>query len=341
MTRIGTTALTISVSFLYLNLCLMDSSFANKNESIKHTTVNADDPVPVIPPKNFIPENLVQVGNGPLHPKHIFIADKSKRTLTVWNVNADDFTLAGAYPMDIGKNDGDKISSGDQKTPEGVYFFEEKKEGPELVFSEYGKRAFTLDYPNVFDQRIGKSGHGIWLHAIPETKTLLRGSRGCVVVRNKIIDELTPMIRVQKTPMIITHEIKYVKAESLLEKRKNLENWLEQWRKSWESKDIDSYMKFYADDFKALKMNKSQWRQYKTALNKKYTFINIEIKNPMVISEKNSFIVQVLQKYKSDVINDAGEKILYVRETSNNEFEIVGEVFKALTNDALANIGIK
>jgi len=66
---------------------------------------------------------------------------------------------------------------------------------------KYGVHAFTTDYPNIFDLRKGKTGFGIWLHAIDESQTLERGSQGCVVVRNDTIKKLAQILRLEKHPL--------------------------------------------------------------------------------------------------------------------------------------------
>ncbi|MCB0350952.1 MAG: L,D-transpeptidase family protein, partial [Bdellovibrionales bacterium] len=286
-----------------------------------------EDPAAITPPKGLVPENFILVDSSVSHPKNIFIADKENRTLTVWSHTANAPQLVGAYPMDIGKNQGDKVASGDQKTPEGIYFFQEKLEGPTLNFNEYGKRAFTLDYPNFFDQLAGKTGNGIWLHSVPETKTLLRGSRGCVVVRNEIIEKLTPLISLKNTPMLILDRVNYVKPEILLSSRSSLQNWIESWKTAWESKNIDTYMSHYQDNFKALRMNKKTWRRYKEGLNQKYSYIKVTVREPFFVMKEHEAVINFIQDYDSDGKKDLGTKTLYVKKDNEGQFKILTEVW--------------
>src|SRR6185437_13654458 len=120
---------------------------------------------------------------------------------------------------------------------------------------------------NFFDRFEHKSGFGIWLHAIPETKSLRRGSEGCVVVRNETLQKLTPLVTLKRTPVIILDKVNYVAPDVLAKEGQQALSWLESWRLAWQNKDLNSYMNDYADDFhgsyKKLKMNKNQWRSYK------------------------------------------------------------------------------
>ncbi len=282
------------------------------------------DPVAVVPAQGMIPDNLVIMGDGTAFSKYAMIADKSKRTLTIWKNENDSLNFVSAVPMDIGKNGGDKVAQNDAKTPEGIYFPQSIMEGPGLDFSQYGKRAFPLDYPNFFDQRAKKTGNGIWLHSIPETKSLLRGSRGCVVVRNDVLDQISPLITLKKTPVIIEDEVKYVSPQELTKLRTDINVFLERWRASWESKNIESYIAMYGDDFKALRMTRDQWKIFKDGLNKKYSYIKVKLSKPVFFTRNGEAILNFMQQYDSDAKKDFGRKTLYLR-LVGNEYKIIGE----------------
>jgi murein L,D-transpeptidase YafK len=283
------------------------------------------DPIPVTPTKDTLPEALVQLGLGKYFSDHAFVMDKANRTLTVWKQVGDRISLVTAVAADFGRNSGDKTNSGDHRTPEGIYFFQELKEGSELNFDEYGVRAFTLDYPNFYDSQEKKSGSGIWLHAIPDSKSLLRGSRGCVVVRNDVIKALSSYIVLKRTPILIQDNVKYVSTTVAAQIRQRWRTWLEVWRQSWESKNLDQYISHYADTFRSMSMNRDQWRQFKKNLADKYSFIKIAVAEPIVIHHNHKLVVRFLQDYQSDKNADFGEKTLYLRREGENEFKIIGE----------------
>lgn len=294
------------------------------------------DPPPVKPPTGKVPENFIMVGSGQERPKHIFIADKENRTLTVWEQKTDSAALYDTFPMDIGKYQGDKIAAGDHRTPEGIYFFQERLDGPNLNFDQYGRRAFTLDYPNFFDQLAGKTGSGIWLHAVPDTTSLMRGSRGCVVVRNEIIERLTPLINLKTTPLLILDKVNYVTPEQLVQRRSALQTWLQKWQNSWQNKNLEEYISNYGENFRALKMNRDQWRQYKQSLNEKYNYIKVSIESPFLVTKHNEAVISFNQHYESDSLKDVGHKTLYVKQIDENKFEILSEVWRPISPDLLA-----
>lgn len=281
----------------------------------------------------MVPSGLIQLGNGSYYNPFAIVVDKKARILTVWK-QSDDSSLEkiAEFPSDIGKQMGNKSKLGDHRTPEGIYFIQKMFEGAGLPFDKYGKRAFTLDYPNLFDQRAGKTGSGIWIHAIPDTETLERGSRGCVVVRNDAIIDLSKFITIgDKTPVLIYDQIPYQTQDDKKKLNSEIETTLAQWLEAWKSEKIEDYMKFYSDNFYALKMNKAKWQQYKTDLAAKYDDIQISLYSPIVLEHSKGYIVRALQSYRSSLFEDFGEKVLYLEKTENG-LKIVGEQWSPLPN---------
>lgn len=281
-----------------------------------------------------LPAHLVSVPTtGGYYLPYIFVVDKSARSLEIWksDIGPDSkrrFVRFAAYPADLGRSTGAKLSEGDHKTPEGVYFLQTRLEGPTLDFKLYGSRAYTTDYPNHFDNLDGKSGSGIWLHAVPDDVPLTRGSRGCVVVRNDIVKTLDSYIRLGRTPIVISEKIETRSISDMEASQAKLEKWLESWRYTWENKSLDEYMKFYDGDFKAMKMNKAQWRDYKERLSKQYTMISVQISQPLALEHRGRAIVRFVQKYSSNQISDLGEKTLHLIQRGG-EWKILAETWKA------------
>jgi murein L,D-transpeptidase YafK len=293
------------------------------------------DPIAIQPPPGQIPANLIVGDDGKVFSPYALVVDKATKTLTVWAQKDGKINFVAAYPTDIGRFTGDKSKNGDFRTPEGVYFFQEKLEGAKLDFDLYGTLAFTTDYPNFFDRLDGKTGNGIWLHSIPETKTLNRGSRGCVVVRNNVIKELSRYINLRTTPIIVEDKVQFVPTDETKRVRESVLAWLEGWRSSWEGKKIDDYIKMYDESFKAQGMDREKWKSHKKFLSSKYEFIQIKLEDPTVLKHRDRYIVRVVQKYTSDMINDVGEKTLYLKADSPNHWVIVGEHFEHLSKESL------
>ncbi|MBX9768626.1 MAG: L,D-transpeptidase family protein [Bdellovibrionales bacterium] len=278
-----------------------------------------------------VPTAFIRMGNGRYFSKNAFLVDKSARKLTVWSLEGDSIVKSAEYPSDLGKKTGDKTAEGDHRTPEGIYFFQKMLEGPSLAFNLYGVRAFPLDYPNVFDQRQGKTGDGIWLHAIPDTETLERGSRGCVVVRNDSILALSPYITLKRTPILIFDHVQTTQASALQARKLETDQWLSQWKRTWESKDLNAYMAFYSEQFESLSKNKAQWKDYKSGLAGKSGQIQINIGPSIAFGHDGKTVIKFLQHYKSETLEDYGEKTIYLSQ-ENGTNRIISEQWEPLSS---------
>ncbi len=302
-------------TILGLALSFSVQSLASDATSIPSTNSSAEK----------IPASLLQLGfKGQYYSPFAFVVDKKQRTLTVWEQTDSSYTKVAEFPADLGKNNGEKKSSGDAKTPEGIYFLNSMLEGNGLDFEKYGKRAFVTNYPNFFDQREGKTGSGIWLHAVPDSVPLTRGSKGCVVVRNDAILNLTQYIKLAKTPLLIHEEVDYASLAALKEKQQKISVMIEEWRTAWEKKDIENYIKNYGSEFHSMRMNREQWKRYKTKLNETYQSLNIKLSKPVAYAYKGKAVVRFLQAYTSDQHSDFGEKVLYLGQ-ENGTYKIIGE----------------
>lgn len=284
--------------------------FASQNETSASTS------------NNTFPNGLINLPSHQLISDYIFTVDKNAKELYVYQAKGPDLTLAFKFPTDIGKGKGDKLKQGDFKTPEGIYFLEKKLTGKELDFSQYGSIAFTTSYPNYFDMKGGKTGNGIWLHAIPDTVPLTRGSRGCVVVRNNVIQSLASIIDLNKTPILIYDKIDFVEKAQIASTKASVIKFLDAWKKSWEAQNMDEYMSYYDLNFTAKKMNFDQWKKYKIGLN--YTNIKVEFSEPVILKNKDKILIKTYQKYTSDKHTDFGVKTIYALENSNG-IKILGE----------------
>lgn len=136
------------------------------------------------------------------------VVEKSTQTLRLYGRGEAGVTLLKTYPCTTGQAEGAKQERGDLRTPDGVYFVTDLLPGHRLP-SEYGALALPLDYPNPFDRRAGRSGHGIWLHGSDRLGSPFtpRDTRGCVILRNDDLLELAAWIEPGLTPILIAERV--------------------------------------------------------------------------------------------------------------------------------------
>ncbi len=282
------------------------------------------------------PADLLSITETDAFSKFVFVVDKSARKLTIYERDGKQIKKVNEFPADIGKSGGNKTKRDDHKTPEGIYFLEKKLQNPEIPHSLYGDLAFTTNYPNLFDRREQKTGSGIWLHAIPDTVPLTRGSRGCVVVRNNVIKEIAEYVKLGETPILIFDKVEYITEAEHEKRRLEISQYLDSWAKTWESMDVEKYMGFYDANFKAPGFNYQSWKNHKSGLKNKYKYIKVQLYQPYILLNRNQLIVKALQRYESDLFTDYGVKTIYALK-NNNQWKIIREEWAPATDRLAQN----
>lgn len=284
----------------------------------------------------LVPHNVINLGSGPYYSNHIIVVDKSERSVAVWEQDPTNMSYRKIrnYEADFGKTSGDKLFRGDHKTPEGVYLFTGMLESAMLDFQEYGThevRAFPMNYPNLFDRRKRKTGSGIWLHAVPDTAPLTRGSRGCVVLKKDDLNDIGNFIKPQNTPIIVNDTVTYLSPKEIQAQKEAVISYLKKWLESWQTKDFEQYMSFYSSEFRSRGMNYADWHNYKKGLATERAEIFVSISEPRIVRYKNDWTVQFFQKYRSDAYEDFGHKTLYLHGDLGN-LKIIAEEFDMTKN---------
>lgn len=132
-------------------------------------------------------------------PSHLLLVGKKRQKLTLFEVQKTLRPLR-EFACATGENIGNKRSSGDSRTPEGVYFITEVYEDKKITV--FGSRAFHLDYPNVFDSHAGRQGDGIFIHGTNK-KLTPNSTNGCITLDNRDLDALAPYLTVGSVPVIV------------------------------------------------------------------------------------------------------------------------------------------
>lgn len=308
-----------------LGSVLVSSSYHSQAESLPKAMETTK--------KDELPAELLQISSTDAFAKYVFLVDKTQRKLLIYERAGESLHLLEELPTDIGKKSGNKTKRDDHRTPEGIYFLTNKLKAPEIPFSQYGSIAYTTNYPNLFDQLNGKTGSGIWLHAIPDTVPLTRGSKGCVVVRNEEIKKLGKYIQLKETPLIIYDSLTFVPKEQHDQKRIEMTNYFEGWRQAWEAQDFEKYKEYYDPRFTAPGFKYNSWIAHKSNLKSKYKYIKVTFSQPFMLIHKNELIVKTLQKYESDQHTDYGVKMIYALKNESGQYKIVREEWTEAKED--------
>jgi murein L,D-transpeptidase YafK len=246
--------------------------------------------------------------------KYALVVDTSRSTLFVYeNVDGEPRYITDFY-VTIGKLGIEKVVSGDQRTPIGVYFV--KAELPKKKLADiYGDAAYPLSYPNEWDLRNNRAGSGIWLHGTPSGTYSRppRASNGCVVLSNDDLNKLAPYLQVGITPVIITNQMAWSNEQDQSE-HLALQQAVEQWRKDWSSRDTDDYLKHYSRDFSNGSMDYPAWVKQKHLVNSAKSWIKVKLSNVSMFTypeRPDLVVVDFEQDYSSSNLSNRMKKRQY------------------------------
>ena len=271
--------------------------------------------------QKLIPACLMEWNSG---PEYAVLVDKSRQKVMVYKRD-DLYTPYRVYNCSTGENDGRKEKKNDRKTPEGIYYFIKSYEDQYLA-PVYGTKALPLDYPNIIDKNNKRGGYGIWFHGT--NKDLKpNDTNGCVALNNRDIEELSTIVTLFETPVIISEKIEMVPEGERDTQKRNIRAIVEAWRDAWQGKDIDKYMSFYSKKFKSGWKDWRQWRDYKKQLAAKYSSIDVEVNDLNIFSNEGVIIASFEQAYRTPGFESLGTKKLYLTQNSI-EWKIIAETFK-------------
>lgn len=264
------------------------------------------------PPRDAIPRYLLQ-----LRPdqKHAVVVDTRKARLYVYENDNGKPRFVADYYISHGKNGAEKFREGDQRTPVGVYHVTASLPKTKLA-DLYGDGAFPINYPNDWDRRNGRGGSGIWLHGTP-SDTFARAPRasdGCVVLSNQDLRSVANLIQVGLTPVIISDEVEWLSLDDWNSERRALSAAIEQWRRDWESRDVDAYLRHYGRGFQGDGMNLKQWSERKRQVNAGKAWIKVGLSNTSMFrypGKQEMVVVTFDQDYRSSNLSNVMRKRTY------------------------------
>ncbi|MCP1571896.1 murein L,D-transpeptidase YafK [Herbaspirillum rubrisubalbicans] len=228
------------------------------------------------PDPNLIPKSVLQVGDD---QKNVLVVDTTRSRMYVYENQGGDLKYMTDYYISQGRFGANKTKSGDQRTPIGVYYVNNRIPGPKLP-DFYGTGALPLSYPNEWDKRNGRSGYGIWLHGTPSDNFSRPplSSDGCVVLANPDLQSLYSTAEVGKTVVVISQNVQFVNKDSLAKERDAASSMLEQWGQSLENADADKVLSYYSPEFRSAQgENLATWfgRQQKSLNGARYTSVKL------------------------------------------------------------------
>ena len=263
--------------------------------------------------------------------EYLLICEKDTKILHIFRFSDGKFSLIKQYPCVIGANNHGKTREGDFATPEGVYFFLRFTPGKTLA-EIYGYGAFVLNYPNFLDRKERKDGGGIWLHGHSAGKVVgadIPDTKGCIVVSNDALKEMSGYLKSNGTPIAIVNKLQFANLESQKELAKELRNFINSWRLSWESINTKKYLSFYSPAFvNSEGMSFNAFKHHKEKTNKSKKFIRVKVENLAILMPPeyggNVAVARFQQRYNSNNFKSDSKKIFYLKKGQAG-WQIIGE----------------
>ncbi len=277
--------------------------------------------------KDMIPSDVLLLANN---QPYVIIADMTEARVYVFRNEQGIPVYETDFFLTIGLKGFGKNVEGDQKTPLGVYHFINYIDGKKLP-DLYGTGAFPINYPNIWDRKLKRTGSGIWLHGTPSYtyNRAPQASDGCFVLSNADMLRIDRYIStVTHTPVLLVKNISWVSTAQWQAEQLKALQMFSLWQKDWESLSHDNLMTHYSKDYLVDGRNFKQISGHKKWVSRKKEYIHMEYSNLSVFQypgEKNLMLLKFTQDYKSNNYNSITEKELYWTKDDDGEWRILFE----------------
>jgi len=273
-----------------------------------------------------VPAYLLQL---PASVSTVLIAETNKSTLHRYIVTQQGAKLDDKSYMSVGQNGVSKLRAWDRRTPLGIYFINEQLDTSKL-HDKYGPVAFPLDYPNAWDQLLGRSGDGIWIHGVAAggDRRPPEDTDGCIALPNDELLAVAGLLTPLLTPVIITRDIKLISPQELSSIRKRLQSAVDEWASSYLSGDLHRYLTLYGKDFQHRGMNKDEWSAYRLQTLGTTKVRDFFLEDLLLLAdpeEAGLYLSRFRQTYADATHKVVTIKRLYWRESADGKLRIVAE----------------
>lgn len=280
-----------------------------------------------VPPAGFVPNVILQL--TPQHP-YVIVVDLSRARLYLLHNDKNGLTLVRQHYAAMGRKGFGKQSTGDLRTPLGVYHITGWLDGRKLP-EIYGVGALPLNYPNLWDQFKKHSGNGIWLHGVPSDTYVRapRSSEGCVTMANEDLLAIKPFVANGRTPVIISDSLNWQDRKQSAKERDKFLARIEDWRKKWSSKDTEGYLDFYGPNFTTDGMDLESFSAHKRRVNPGKKFIEAKLSDINLFrypgADGDMMLAEFTLHYRSNNYSTISQKQQFWRREKNGEWKIFRE----------------
>lgn len=283
-------------------------------------------PCLVVAQDDVLPAYILQL---PASVQTVLIAETDTATLHRYRLATGGLVAENEQRMSIGQSGVGKQTSGDRRTPLGIYFILEELDTSN-IHEKYGPVAFPLDYPNAWDALNHRTGSGIWIHGVAPGSGLrpARDTDGCIALPNADLLVLQRYLTPARTPVIVTRSIRRATRVQLAQARDALLTALESWEASYRDGDWHRFLGLYADEFTYRGMSREEWSAFRLESAGNGPLTEFAVDEVMLLAdpeEPGLYISRFRQTAAESGRSIAITKRLYWRASSTGELKIVAE----------------
>ncbi len=320
---------------LYDSSNIYKENITQKEDAIEYDIISDNNEIKLYQ-NDLIPSSLIK---PPREGASAILVEKDSQTLWVYRTKNGQYTKVIQALCSTGEVDGPKMVEGDKKTPEGIYFIKQIYEDRFLT-PIYGKRAFTTDYPNLFDKKIGKTGSAIWIHGTNKRLKPM-DSNGCIAMNNDDVIKLDPYIVIDETPVIIMKRLDYTSIETTMTQRLDILNFLFKWIESLNKGSYLDYLFHYDSEYMPDVRWWTQWVDIRSRTAVSTNPVKAQFEYVGIYKHTDHFVVimnfQVSSRYRT--ISVGSRKLFISNRNSRNSSSYIDNSYKII-GDVFQNIGV-
>ena len=135
-----------------------------------------------------------------------------------------------------------------------------------------------------------------------------------MVLANADLDALAKNLQVGTTPVIISNSVEWLSLDDWQAERKSLLAMIDEWRRDWESLDMERYARHYARAFTGDGKDRAAWLAQKKRVNADKQWVKVATRNISMFRNpgKDEYVVVTFeQDYQSSNLSNQMQKRQY------------------------------
>ena len=284
-------------------------------------------PAATVQAASLVPAWIIRV---PESTGTVFVAEANAAALHRFDRTGNGIVSAGRDYMSIGLGGTGKTRVGDRRTPLGIYFVTGQLDTTKL-HEKYGVTAYPLDYPNAWDRRHGRSGHGIWIHGVdPGGGTRPpRDTDGCLALPNERLLVLDGAFVANVTPVLIGETLEWTDPAEIAATSADLRDAVQRWANALAQGDMVAWLDAYDPTFEHWEMNREEWTAFSLQTFAARPVTDVAVSELLLLRDPVEEKLY-LSRFRLEVTEGDAQKIvsmrrLYWRRSESGAFRIVAE----------------